>query len=381
MIPFSRSLTILGCLVLALSLGAPAPAIAQEQAPLRRRAGLRGAPPSRRASTGTAKRRSRCSTRSAPHYNTLMRVDPTDRTGTKFIGDLAESWTVSAGQAHLHLQDPPRREVPRRQPDDLRGREGLLRQDHLPAGRASCRAARPPTGRVESVEAPNAGHGRVPAEVPRRPRSSPTCPRRGTGSTRPRSWPRTRTGTRRTSWAPGPSSSSSTCGARTGSARRTPTTGTRASPTSTATAPSSSRTRRAQVAAIRGERAMIQFRGFTPAQRDALVQALGNKITVQESPWNCSIQVAMNQQKKPFDDKRVRRALSLALDRYDGLEGALAHRAGQGRGRHPGAGHAVGDAARRAGEAGGLRHRHQRRARRGAAPAEGGRRRRACPSP
>src|ERR687897_1511281 len=31
----------------------------------------------------------------APHYNTLMRTDPTDRTGTKFIGDLAESWTVS----------------------------------------------------------------------------------------------------------------------------------------------------------------------------------------------------------------------------------------------------------------------------------------------
>src|SRR5512132_427541 len=32
----------------------------------------------------------------APHYNTLLRVDPTDRTGTKFIGDLAESWIVSA---------------------------------------------------------------------------------------------------------------------------------------------------------------------------------------------------------------------------------------------------------------------------------------------
>jgi len=39
---------------------------------------------------------------------------------------------------------------------------------------------------------------------------------------------------------------------------------------------------------------------------------------VQESPWNCSIQVAMNQEKKPFGDKRVRRALSLALDRYAG---------------------------------------------------------------
>ena len=31
----------------------------------------------------------------APHYNTLLRVHPFDKTGTKFIGDLAESWTVS----------------------------------------------------------------------------------------------------------------------------------------------------------------------------------------------------------------------------------------------------------------------------------------------
>src|SRR5262249_18056929 len=33
----------------------------------------------------------------APHYNTLLRVDPTDRTGTKVIGDLAESWTIGDG--------------------------------------------------------------------------------------------------------------------------------------------------------------------------------------------------------------------------------------------------------------------------------------------
>ena len=31
----------------------------------------------------------------APHYNTLLRVDPFDRTGTKPVPDLAESWTVS----------------------------------------------------------------------------------------------------------------------------------------------------------------------------------------------------------------------------------------------------------------------------------------------
>jgi peptide/nickel transport system substrate-binding protein len=74
----------------------------------------------------------------------------------------------------------------------------------------------------------------------------------------------------------------------------------------------------AQVAAVRGERALIQFRSFSPPERDSLVQALGSKITVQESPWDCLNFVSMHHEKKPFGDKRVRRALSLALDRYEG---------------------------------------------------------------
>lgn len=72
----------------------------------------------------------------------------------------------------------------------------------------------------------------------------------------------------------------------------------------------------AQVAAVRGERAHIQFRGFSPAERDSIVSTLGNKVTVQESPWDCILLVAVNHEKKPFDDKRVRRALTLALDRH-----------------------------------------------------------------
>jgi peptide/nickel transport system substrate-binding protein len=73
----------------------------------------------------------------------------------------------------------------------------------------------------------------------------------------------------------------------------------------------------AQVAAVRGGRAHIQFRGFSPVERDTLVQTLGNKITVQESPWDCALLVAINHEKKPFDDKRVRQAVAYAFPYQD----------------------------------------------------------------
>jgi peptide/nickel transport system substrate-binding protein len=73
-----------------------------------------------------------------------------------------------------------------------------------------------------------------------------------------------------------------------------------------------------RVQAIRGDRAAIEFRSFPPKSRDDLVQALGKDITVQEGDWNCGIIFVPNHKKKPFDDVRVRRALTLAVDRWGG---------------------------------------------------------------
>ena len=72
-----------------------------------------------------------------------------------------------------------------------------------------------------------------------------------------------------------------------------------------------------RVAAVRSGQALIEFRGFSPASRDDIVRTLGNKVVVQESPWNCGQTVTINSEKKPFDDPRVRRALTLAIDRQE----------------------------------------------------------------
>jgi peptide/nickel transport system substrate-binding protein len=74
----------------------------------------------------------------------------------------------------------------------------------------------------------------------------------------------------------------------------------------------------AVVSGIQGNQFDAEFRGRSPAERDQLVSAMGNNVSVVEGPWVTNIQLYVNAERKPFDDIRVRQALTLALDRWGG---------------------------------------------------------------
>jgi peptide/nickel transport system substrate-binding protein len=73
-----------------------------------------------------------------------------------------------------------------------------------------------------------------------------------------------------------------------------------------------------RVDAIRSDQAQMEFRGMPPSAVNELKKELDGQIDVQESVWNCGSDLIFNHKRKPFDDARVRRALSLAIDRWGG---------------------------------------------------------------
>src|SRR5947207_6055203 len=252
----------------------------------------------------------------APLYNTLLRIDPTDRTGTRPIGDLAESWTISPDGMTYTIK--LRQGVRFHDGSAMTSRDVKASYDKIIFPPANVISARKGAYQVvETVEAvdPHTVRFRLKwaeASFLVNLASPFNWIYKADILAKDMRWYETNVmGTGAFKFVEHVKGSHLV-------GRKNPDYWDKGKPYLDGYRAIFISASAAQVAAIRGERAMIQFRGFSPAERDTLQQALGNKLAVQESPWNCLNFVSMHHEKKPFDDKRVRRALSLALDRYEG---------------------------------------------------------------
>lgn len=73
----------------------------------------------------------------------------------------------------------------------------------------------------------------------------------------------------------------------------------------------------ARAKSVRSGRTDVEFRGFPPAEVEAIKKQLGDRVVARYPKAIIHWGVAVNPDEKPFGDERVRKALSLAIDRYD----------------------------------------------------------------
>ncbi|MBM4439524.1 MAG: ABC transporter substrate-binding protein [Candidatus Rokubacteria bacterium] len=252
----------------------------------------------------------------APFYNTLLRTDPNDPTGTKVIGDLAESWTIGSGGRVYTFK--LRKGVRFHDGAEMTSRDVKASYDHIitpPPGVTSFRKGQYTD--VEAVQAPDAYtivfRLKYPSASFLNLMASPFSwiYKADNLAKDPRFHEKNIMGT-------GPFTFVEHVRGSHWVGKKNPNYWDKGKPYLDGYRALVVRDSAAQVAAVRAERAHVQFRGFSPPERDAIVGALGNKVVVQESPWDCVLLVTSNHEKKPWDDKRARRALTLALDRYQG---------------------------------------------------------------
>ena len=82
-------------------------------------------------------------------------------------------------------------------------------------------------------------------------------------------------------------------------------------------------------AALIGGQVMAAFSGISLDERETLTRAMGDRVKFEESARLSNFQLVFNTEHKPFDDARVRRALSMAIDRW-GAESTLRRLTGAG---------------------------------------------------
>lgn len=69
-----------------------------------------------------------------------------------------------------------------------------------------------------------------------------------------------------------------------------------------------------------GEQIMLEMRSVSPPEIANLKEQMGDKIKFESNPWLTQWRVSLNTKFEPFQDQRVRQALTMCIDRYAGLD-------------------------------------------------------------